>query len=101
MLESTTFDAWKCSRLNPNGKCEYKIGEHGSRIGQALLKTHLDRLTRGEFRRMVVWLDCMAPEYGTWFDQEAQREGKIVWHPMEVDPANPLGVESDRPLPRR
>ena len=24
MLESTTFDAWKCSRLNPNGKCEIK-----------------------------------------------------------------------------
>jgi hypothetical protein len=24
MRESTTFDAWKCSRLNPNGKCEDK-----------------------------------------------------------------------------
>ena len=22
MLESTTLNAWKCSRLNPNGKCE-------------------------------------------------------------------------------
>jgi len=75
----------------------YKIGAHGSNMGQALLKTHLDRLTAEEFRRVVVWLDCASPEYGTWFDQEAQREGKVVWHPLEVDPANPLGVERDRP----
>ena len=25
MLESTTFDVWKCSRLKPNGKCEVKM----------------------------------------------------------------------------
>jgi len=94
---------WTIGTRNPNKdpttRSEpYKIGAHGSKMGQALLKTHLDRLTPEEFRRVVVWLDCASPEYGTWFDQEGQRQGKVVWHPLEVDPANPLGVEVDRPL---
>ena len=29
----------------------------------------------------------------------ALADGKVVWHPLEVDPSNPLGVERDRPLP--
>jgi hypothetical protein len=77
------------------------MGAHGSKMGQALLKKHLDRLKPEEFRRVVVWLDCASPEYGTWFDQQAQREGQVVWHPLEVDPANPLGVERDRPLGKK
>jgi len=102
LAERRTKAIWTVGNRNPNGdpttRSEpYKIGAHGSKMGQALLKTHLDRLTPEEFRRVVVWLDCASPEYGTWFDQQAQREGKAVWHPLEVDPDNPLGVERNRP----
>jgi hypothetical protein len=75
------------------------MGAYGSRVGQALLKTHADRITPEEFRRVIVWLDCNSPLYGTYFDLPAQAEGKVVWHPLEVDPSNPPGVERDRPLP--
>ncbi|PHS02276.1 MAG: hypothetical protein COA78_21570 [Blastopirellula sp.] len=37
MLESTTFDARKCSRLNSNGKCEIDIAE----FDKNYLKGHL------------------------------------------------------------
>jgi hypothetical protein len=77
----------------------YKMGAHGSLMGQALLKSHVDRITAEEFRRVIVWLDCCSPRYGTYFDLEAQAEGKVVWHPLEVDPKDPLGIEHDRPLP--
>jgi hypothetical protein len=77
----------------------YTIGAHGSVMGRALLKTHRDRLTPEEFRRVIVWLDGNAQQLSTWFNQEEQKAGQVVWHPIEVDPANPLGIEFDRPLP--
>jgi hypothetical protein len=91
--------AWGHGQIRGSRSEPYKMGAYGSVMGKTLLKTHQDRITAEEFRRVVVWLDCSSPLYGTYFDLPAQAEGKVVWHPLEVDPANPLGVEHDRPLP--
>jgi len=91
--------AWGHGQISGSRSEPYKMGAYGSRMGQALLKTHMERIKPEEFRRVVVWLDCNSALYGTYFDLPAQAEGKVVWHPLEVDPANPLGVEHDRPLP--
>jgi hypothetical protein len=91
--------AWGHGQIRGSRSEPYQMGAYGSRMGQALLKAHTERITPAEFRRVVVWLDCCSPRYGTYFDLPAQAEGKVVWHPLEVDPANPLGVENDRPLP--
>jgi hypothetical protein len=93
--------AWGHGQIRGSRSEPYKMGAYGSRMGQALLKTHMDRINPEEFRRIVVWLDCNSPLYGTYFDLPAQAEGKVVWHPLEVDPKNPLGIEVDRPLPGR
>jgi hypothetical protein len=91
--------AWGHGQIRGSRSEPYQMGAYGSRMGQALLKTHADRITPEAFRRVIVWLDCCSPRYGTYFDLAAQAEGKVVWHPLEVDPANPLGVEHNRPLP--
>jgi hypothetical protein len=91
--------AWGHGQIRGSRSEPYQMGAYGSRMGQTLVQTHTKRITPEEFRRVIVWLDCNSPEYGTYFDLPAQAEGKVVWHPLEVDPANPLGVEHDRPLP--
>jgi hypothetical protein len=72
-----------------------------SRLGQALLATHQDRVETGDLRRIMLWLDLNAMRLGTpTLNPEAQRaqetgEGNYPW-PAEMDPQNPTGVERDR-----
>lgn len=72
-------------------------GKHGA-YGAPLLK-YLDAshygvdLTKDEFRRITMWLDCNSNELGAYQDEAAQRCGELVWPVFDVDPVNPLGVE--------
>jgi len=81
-----------------------RFGARESRMGKALLNdTHQKAMQAGDispddFHRIVLWLDANSMELGSYHDDEAQREGKVIWPVLEVDPANPSGVEHDRPL---
>ena len=73
-------------------------------MGKALLNdTHQKAMQAGDispddFHRIVLWLDANSMELGSYHDDEAQRAGKVIWPVLEADPANPTGVEHDRPL---
>ncbi len=43
-------------------------GSHASKLTQILLTTHKDRvqLSKDDWRRLVTWIDCNAPYYGTY-----------------------------------
>ena len=79
-------------------------GKHGA-YGAPLLK-YLDKshykvdLTKEEFRRITLWLDCNSNEIGAYKDVDAQRRGQVVWPVFDLDPRNVLGVEGRRPARR-
>jgi hypothetical protein len=81
-----------------------KFGFAHSRMGRALLATHRDWVAADDLRRIMLWLDLNAMRLGTpTLDPDEIRaqetgEGTFRW-PAEMDPANPTGVEKDRPLP--
>lgn len=71
-----------------------RFGARNSRIGRALLDdNHRGKITREEYRRIVLWLDSNSPELGAFHSAEAQRRGELVWPKLDVDPRDPLGVE--------
>ena len=82
-----------------------KFGAHASGLMLALRTKpqHKDiKLTPDELRRITLWLDLNSNEIG-WIGNDrsviqAQKEGKAIWPPIDVDPSNPTGVEKDIPL---
>jgi hypothetical protein len=61
------------------------------------------KLTDDEWRRITLWLDLNSNEIG-WIGNDrkqiaAQKAGEALWPPVDVDLANPTGVEKDFPLP--
>jgi len=85
-----------------------KFGAHASGL-MKLLNTapqHKDlKLTDEELRRITLWLDLNSNEIG-WIGNDksqiaAQKQGQALWPPIDVDPANPTGVERDFPLNTR
>jgi hypothetical protein len=83
-----------------------RFGAHASGLMKSLRTKdyHKDlKLTDDDMRRMTLWLDLNSNFIG-WIGEdmsriEAQRRGEDVWSPIDVDPANPTGVEKHRPLP--
>ena len=82
-------------------------GQFGARAS-GIMKTlsnsdHRDLdLTKEELRRITLWLDLNSNEIG-WAGNEpepiaAQKRGSAIWPPVDVDPANPTGVEHDFPI---
>jgi hypothetical protein len=80
-----------------------KFGFAHSRLGQALLATHAERVNSEDLRRIMLWLDLNAMRLGTpTLDAREQRaqetgEGNYEW-PPEMDPENPTGIERARPV---
>jgi hypothetical protein len=78
-----------------------KIGALGSRMGKALLTaTHKQALTDGKFtaldmRTIVQWLDTGSDELGAFDNQNAQRQGTLVWPSLDVDKNDPQGLKYD------
>jgi hypothetical protein len=57
------------------------------------------QLTPDEWRRLTLWLDLNSNEIG-WIGDDrgqvaAQKKGAALWPPVDVDPANPTGVEKE------
>jgi Hydrazine synthase alpha subunit middle domain/WD40-like Beta Propeller Repeat len=81
-----------------------KFGFANSRMGKALLATHGPWVKPEDLHRIMLWLDLNAMRLGTpTLDPAEVRaqetgEGTFIW-PPEMDPANPTGVERDRPVP--
>jgi hypothetical protein len=72
-----------------------KHGAHGAPLLKYLDSSHYGvDLTKEEFRRITLWLDCNSNELGAYQDEAAQRRGDIVWPVFDLDPGNVLGVES-------
>jgi len=75
-----------------------KFGFRYSRLGKALLATHLQRITPDDLRRIMLWLDLNAMRLGTPTldinEQRAQEtgQGSFQW-PPPMDATNPTGVE--------
>jgi len=84
-----------------------QFGARASGIVKALSTRtqHEDlNLTTDDWRRLTLWLDLNSNEIG-WIGNDAgqvqaQKEGQAIWPPVDVDPANPTGVEMDFPLPQ-
>jgi hypothetical protein len=67
----------------------------------AKLKNYIDgshknvKLTDDEFGRVALWLDLNSMELGAEYNVEEQKLGKLVWPRMDIDTANPQGIEID------
>ncbi len=72
-----------------------KFGARQSRLGQALLESHMERISEEDFHRMVLWLDANSMDLGAFHDDQAQRAGRKVWPLLGADPQNPTGVEGN------
>ncbi len=82
------------------------FGAHASGLVKTL-KTqpqHQDlKLTADDWKRITLWLDLNSNEIG-WIGNDrsqitAQKLGKALWPPVDVDPLHPTGIEIDFPLP--
>ena len=95
------FDSWKADlgrqMVGGSRTLVGRFGARESRMGKALLNpTHQKAMKEGkitvdDFRRIVLWLDCNSAELGAYQGADQQREGKIVWPMIDVDPQNPQG----------
>ena len=59
-------------------------------------------LSADDWRRITLWLDLNSNEIG-WIGNDrnqiaAQKAGEALWPPVDVDPADPTGVETTFPL---
>jgi hypothetical protein len=74
------------------------IGARGSRMGKALLDaTHQKAQADGTYndtdvRTLVQWLDLGSDELGSFDNQNAQRQGQVVWPTLDVDKNDPQGL---------
>ena len=81
-----------------------RVGARASGIYQTLTQSPQHKkvnLTKDEWRRLTLWLDLNSNQLG-WIgndpaELQAQREGIALWPPIDMDPANPLGIERNRP----
>jgi hypothetical protein len=71
-----------------------KFGAMASPLLKYLDKSHFDvSLSLEEFRRITLWLDCNANELGAYTRVEEQRRSEVIWPELDVEPANPLGLQ--------
>jgi hypothetical protein len=62
-------------------------------------------LSDDDWRRLTLWLDLNSNNIG-WIGNDdaeivAQKQGKALWPPIDMDRSNPTGVEQDYPLDPR
>jgi hypothetical protein len=76
-----------------------KFGAMASPLLKYLDKSHYGiSLNPEEFRRLTLWLDCNANELGAYTRVDEQRRGEVIWPEMDVDIANPLGLQKAAPV---
>jgi hypothetical protein len=71
-----------------------KFGSYNCRMGKALVdENHRGEISEEDFRRVVLWLDNNSPIHGACHRSDDQQAGRLVWPKLDVDPANPQGLE--------
>jgi hypothetical protein len=71
-----------------------RVGARNSRMGRALLTTpHRENISADDYRRVVLWLDANAMRLGAFHHEAKQVAGEVVWPRLDVDIANPQGLE--------
>jgi hypothetical protein len=89
MSRTTTKPLHGGSRTIPG-----RFGARACRMGQALLDdNHRGKVSEEDYRRVVLWLDSNSQRLGAFQDVEQQIAGELVWPTLDVDPANPQGLE--------
>jgi len=81
------------------------FGAHASGLMKILTTTpeHKDvTLSDDQRRRLTLWLDLNSNEIG-WIGNDrrqiaAQKNGKALWPPIDVDRADPMGLETEFPV---
>ncbi len=79
-----------------------KFGARYTGIADILLKKHhRDALSMKEINRITLWIDANSNELGAYRDEDRQRAGEVVWPLIDMDPANPAGLDltADKPPP--
>jgi hypothetical protein len=51
------------------------------------------KLSGPDYRTLTLWLDCHSLRLGAFHGEKAQMEGDLVWPRLDIDPADPLGLE--------
>jgi len=71
-----------------------RFGARYSKMGQALLDpAHQGKISAADYRRVVLWLDNNSLRLGAYDNEDKQMAGTLVWPALDVDPANPQGLE--------
>jgi hypothetical protein len=71
-----------------------RFGSLQCRMGRAMRdEHHRGQIPEEDYRRVVLWLDNNSPRYGASHSTGLQETGALVWPKLDVDPANPLGLE--------
>jgi hypothetical protein len=71
-----------------------KFGAHNCRMGRALMDAdHRGQVSQEDLRRVFLWLDNNSPLLGACHSPDQQQAGGLVWPKLDVDPANPQGLE--------
>jgi len=77
------------------------FGANSSKVVSALMTRHRERVDEATRHAIITWLDCNAPRLGAFEREAEQLQGKLVWPALDVDPANPQGVEGTFPALKR
>jgi len=79
-----------------------KFGARHTGIAKILLdKNHRPALSMKDINRITLWVDANSNELGAYRDEEKQRAGELVWPLIDMDPANPAGLDllgDERPV---
>jgi len=71
-----------------------KFGARYTGIADILLKKHHRKaLSMKEINRITLWVDANSNELGAYYDEDRQRAGEVVWPLIDMDPANPAGLD--------
>jgi hypothetical protein len=65
------------------------------------MKQHREALTMAEINRITLWADANSSILGAYRDVDKQKAGEVVWPMIDMDPANPAGIDlaEGRPPP--
>jgi hypothetical protein len=76
-----------------------KLGASYSKLINYINGTHNSaKLTDDEYKRVTLWLDLNSNELGADYNESQQRSGQLVWPRIDVNSANPQGIENDYPV---
>ncbi|MDR0902079.1 MAG: hypothetical protein LBM92_04845, partial [Opitutaceae bacterium] len=85
----------------PHGGSRAIPGHFGARTSKVVKtlfnKTHAKAVSEKERRAFITWIDCNTLRLGAFEREADQLKGELVWPALDVDPANPQGVDGTLP----